>query len=276
MKIRKAIKVTVTGTVFVLPGTVLAALPQTNNFTYDAFDNITAVTDPGFTCSATAGGDAGFLQRQCTDGSNTFIQTIVVEQSTEGVFTDSNYVLVGQPNAGILDESHHEDSPLNPKFIYWVDIIGDWFRANDFGGSLPTNQLGNTVAINIAQGVTDTSGANETMTSTFGLTEDAFANQTIDINQGLTNTTPGEEFSQSFDHYELNAAQSGQTSNGVTFAAGDYLATSLINQDVTGVGIFSLQDFADENTGGGTGVDSLVSAGPHYTITYSDSTAVFP
>jgi len=271
MKIRKAIKVAVTGAVFTLPGIVMAAAPNPSNFTYDGFDNITA-TSGGLTCSATAGGEAGFLQRQCTDGTNTFIQTIIVENGTEGLFTDSNVVMTGGNN-GIADLNHVSDPASG--FDTLAKIQTGVLGAGDTLG-LGTNQLGNTVSIDIGQGITDTSGANETMTSTFGYTEDTAGNGVIALNQALTNTTLGEEFSQSFDHYELNAAQSGQTSNGVTFAAGDYLATSLINQNVTGVGIFSLQDFSDENTGGGTGVDSLVSAGPHYTITYSDSTAVFP
>lgn len=269
MKIRKAIKVAVTGAVFALPGLVLAAAPNPNNFTYDGSDNITA-TSGALTCSATAGGEAGFLQRQCTDGTNTFIQTIIVENGTEGLFTDSNVVMTGGNN-GIADVNHINDAGFDTN----AQIQTGTFIGTDTLG-LGTNQLGNTVSIDIAQGVTDTSGANETMTSTFGLTEDSGGSQTISINQALNNTTVGEEFTQSFDHYELNAAQDGSTNNGVTFAAGDFLATSLINQDTVGVGIFSLQDFSDENTGGGTGVDSLVSAGPHYTITYSDTTAVFP
>jgi len=269
MKIRKAIKVAVTGAVFTLPAIVMAAAPNPSNFTYDGSDNITA-TSGGLTCSATAGGEAGFLQRQCTDGTNTFIQTIVVENGTEGLFTDSNVIMTGGNN-GIADINHVNDAGFDTQ----AEIQHGYFMMNDTLG-LGTNQLGNKLHMNLTQGVTDSSGANETMTSTFGFTKDMMDNSTIALNQALTNTTAGEEFSQSFDHYELNAAQNGQTSNGVTFAAGDYLATSLINQDVTGVGIFSLQDFADENTGGGTGVDSLVSTGPHYTITYSDSTAVFP
>ena len=269
MKIRKAIKVAVTGAVFALPALTQAAAPNPTNFTYDGSDNITA-TSGGLTCSATAGGEAGFLQRQCTDGTDTFIQTIIVENGTEGLFTDSNVVMTGGNN-GIADINHINDAGFDTNARIQTGTLG---AADTLG--LGTNHLGNTVFIDIAQGVTDSTGANETMTSTFGLTEDSAENQTIAINQSLSNTTAGEEFSQSFDHYERNAALGGQTSTGKTFSAGDFLATSLINQDVTGVGIFSLQDFADENNSNETGVDSLVSTGPHYTITYSDNSAVFP
>jgi len=269
MKIRKAIKVAVTGTVFALPAVVMAAAPDPSNFTYDGSDNITA-TSGALTCSATAGGEAGFLQRQCTDGTDTFIQTVIVENGTEGLFTDSNVIMTGGNN-GIADINHINDAG----FDTLVKNQHGYFMMNDVLG-LGTNQLGNKLHTNITQGVTDSSGANETMTATFGYTKDMMDNLTIDLNQSLSNTTAGEEFSQSFDHYELNAAQDGSTSTGKTFSAGDYLATSLINQDVTGVGVFSLQDFGDETNSNETGVDSLVSTGPHYTITYSDTTAVFP
>ena len=272
MKIRKAIKVAVTGAVFALPAVTMAAAPNPSNFTYDGSDNVTA-TSGGLTCSATAGGEAGFLQRQCTDGTDTFIQTIIVENGTEGLFTDSNVVMTGGNN-GIADINHINDSGFDTNAQIQTGTLGS---ANTLG--LGTNHLGVTVFIDIAQGVTDTTGANETMTSTFGLTEDANESQTIAINQALDNTTSGEEFSQSFDHFERNAALGGSTDtngNSVTFDAGDFLATSLINQDVTGVGIFSLQDFADEAWDGGTGVDSLVSSGPHYSVTYTGGADVFP
>jgi len=224
------------------------------------------------TCSATAGGEAGFLQRQCTDGTNTFIQTIVLENGTEGLFMDNNLVMTGGNN-GIADYTIVDDPSTG--FHQGMKKQTGVFGASD-ALNLGTDTLGYNWQMVLSQGITDTSGANETMTSTFGLGEDTAEFQVIAMNQSLNNTTAGEEFSQSFDHYELNAAQDGSTSTGQTFSAGDYLATSLINQDVTGVGIFSLQDFGDETNSNETGVDSLVSAGPHYAITYTDTTPVFP
>lgn len=269
MKIRKAVKMAVTGTVLALPG--LASALDLSSYTYDASDNITAPSLTGMTCSATAGGEAGFLQRQCTDGTDTFIQTIVLENGTEGLFMDNNVVMTGGNN-GIADYNIINDPTTG--FHQGMKKQTGVFGASD-ALNLGVDALGNNWRMVLSQAVTDTSGANETMSSSFGFAEDTADFQVIGISQALNNTTAGEEFSQSFDHAELTAAQDGSTSTGSTFAAGDYVTTSLINQDVVGVGLFSLQDFADETTGLGTGVDSLVSAGPHYVITYTDTTPVF-
>jgi hypothetical protein len=274
MKIRKAIKVALTGALFTLPGIAAASL-DLSAFTLDASDNITANAFAGMTCSATAGGEAGFLQRQCTDGTNTYIQTIIAEDGSEGLFTDSNVVMTGGNN-GIADINVINDS-AGSGFTNTTNLqTGALGAANTLGTAL--NHLGQIVSVDIAQTVDDTSVPNETFSADFGFTKDVNGDSTIAINQSLVNTTSGEEFSQSFDQYERNAAQGGSTDTGVTFAATDYLVRAIINQDVTGVGIFGLQDFADEATGGGEGVDSLVipATAPYYEITYTDGGNVFP
>jgi len=110
MKIRKAIRMAVAGAAMALPaGAVLAGSPIAfGGWTVNGAGDITA-TACG-TCSITSATpvtDAGFLQRNITIGSKTFIQTIIAEADTAATadtfgswtggngFADENFVEIG-------------------------------------------------------------------------------------------------------------------------------------------------------------------------------------
>ena len=77
----------------------------------------------GFTCGAAITGD-GFLQRQITDGTNTYFQTIILDKGSDvtatggiadlsnATFADESFVQQGG-GTGIADSSHVFSTPIN-------------------------------------------------------------------------------------------------------------------------------------------------------------------
>ena len=269
MKIRKAIKIAVTGSVFALPAIVAAQ--GVGDFTTAPGNIISANALDGMTCSATTGTEEGFLQRTCNDSDGTnFIQTIVFESSSEeGEFSDSSVVMTGGSGQnGVADVNSIVDGT---DFSSLQQIQTDTMLTKDL--------LGTGNAIDFAQTVGDSTITDETFTNFFNYVEDANENGSIILQQHLLNNStsiPDENIAQNFDHYEVFAASDGASNSptSVSFSAGDYLATTLINSDAGG-SFFSLQDFANENTSTETGVDSLAVTAPHYDITYTGGTPVF-
>ena len=271
MKIRKAVKAAVTGAVFALPAVTANAVSL--DFGVVGGTQITAADLSGMTCSATAGTEEGFLQRTCTNGSTNFIQTMVYESGGEGEFKDSSLVMTGDGNNGVANLNQITDASTG--FTNISKIQTDTLATN--------NILGTGQGIDFVQHVNDYSESGQTFHNNFQYVEDLNGNGEISLTQYLKNAGPDaeEHISQNFDHYEIFATNSGSTGSptdpGVTFASGDYITTTLINNVLPGLSAFSLQDFGNENTNYGTdtGVDSLATTGPHYAITYTGGTDIF-
>jgi len=142
MKLRKAIKLAAAGAL-VSASSVAMAVPAITTFSTDANDNITAATPAGMTCTGTPIQEAGFMQRQCTDGSDTYIQSILVEGETADGgatftgnlgFADQNFVKMGG-TGGIIAQSHLADRTTNGSvtedFNSTGTINAGEFRVND-------------------------------------------------------------------------------------------------------------------------------------------------
>ena len=113
MKIRKAIKMAMTGAALAVPaGVALAGTPLNvhGNWTIAADGSINASNPTGMTCAASTNTDQGFLQRVCEDASGKqYIQTINAEGSTgdtfgthsgTGFFGDESFVVMGSTVGG--------------------------------------------------------------------------------------------------------------------------------------------------------------------------------
>jgi hypothetical protein len=275
MKIRKAIKMALVGTAVALPiASMAGTLGQFSTASsgpdtiISADTTITGGVGPTLTCATTQGSEDGFLQRSCTDGTNSYFQTIIYESGTEGVFSDANLVMTGSAtgHGGIADvQVINDGAEFDTTVKIQADEVGD---LELLGGDI----------ININQNITDNGIASETFTNSFDYAEHLAGGIYLGIEQDLNNAQTGtwsdENIHQGFAHYELNAlgaGESGAPGDVVTFAANDFLFTTLLNSDVPGLSTFGLQDFGDEDTGKEKGVDNLAATSPFYNVTYTSS-----
>jgi hypothetical protein len=313
MKIRNAIKLAVVGSFAVLPGLASAAAPGAFN-AWSTSGGLVVASDPaGLNCGGTTtGSSTGFLQRQCSDGSNTFIQTI----NTATGFTDESYVPMGSATGGIADRQGLQDTTGGVAFGSTAQLTtgqfedlnqatggrialdqslnntagdlftaGFTFREGNFDGTGPTTYDGTHVHL-----VLDGATGDSQYTGTFNLSDYTVEAATVttgsstqaEADSGRTLTlvadmADGTSITQNFKLNEAHgsAVTNSGTGNGLGFSAGDTIVQVRVDQQVTDVGSFGLHDFINETAATETGVDSFVSTGPFYTVTYTDGNPVF-
>ncbi|ALP52143.1 hypothetical protein Tel_02725 [Candidatus Tenderia electrophaga] len=122
----------------VLSGAAMAAAPA------DGFDQWTASSGAiasdcpaGFTCSGEVTGD-GFFQRQISDGTNDYFQTIITDAGVSGTagnmsFSDESFVRTGNVG-GLADKSSITDSTTTGALVETFDtattLLTGWASTN--------------------------------------------------------------------------------------------------------------------------------------------------
>jgi len=135
----------------VLSGAAMAAAPTS----FDAWGvtggNITSTCPTGFTCTTAVTGD-GFFQRQISDASGTYFQTIITDSGVTGTpgglsFSDESFVQTGNVG-GLADKSSTSDASttgtLTETFSGATTLLTGW--AN--GGSGDIVQIKQGIAAN--------------------------------------------------------------------------------------------------------------------------------
>ncbi len=149
MKLRKAIKSTLTGTILVAPMSLMAAPPA-------AFDNYSvngstgAITSSVAGCASTGVDEAGFAQEQCSIGGKTYIHTILYDDTGAEKFTDESFIEMGG-TGGISDKQTLMETSGTETFKNTAQI--------NTGSFMPMGQMGimsGNVMINLQQDITDT------------------------------------------------------------------------------------------------------------------------
>jgi len=339
MKIRKAIRMAVVGAALAMPaGAVLAAgsgVPITGGFgqwSINATGGITAAsasTIGASSVSATPVTDAGFLQRNVTVGSRTFIQTIIAEGATGDTFDsfasgtgfgDENFVEIGG-TGGLSDKAQVFESASGTVFTSQAGLNTGSFapvatladvKNEAFTGANTTITLGQKVTsgefntgFDYTEGVTTGTGTNSdvfaitdiratandsaaSFASNFAYRNKAFEGALATDSATLAlaylkldaNTTLGDpEITQNFHLKERSGlgavaagtalATAGSGSGTVAnFNAGDHIVNLQVGQEVTGAGVFGLNDFVDETLSAENGSDSQSNANvPFWTVT---------
>jgi len=162
-------------------GAVLAAAPiAMGGWTVDGAGNITAAACGSCSStSATPVTDAGFLQRNITIGSKTFIQTIIAEAGDTTAttdtfgswtggngFADENFVEIGG-TGGLADKQEVQETVGTEVFTSTAGLnTGSFFVAESLA-NVSSETITNT-SILLNQGVSDSA---QEFTTTFGYTE---------------------------------------------------------------------------------------------------------
>ena len=179
MKIRKAIRMAALGTAaLALPHVASAAMGPNMTpmgeglWTIGASGEINAGCDTagGWTCSSATVTDTGFLQRQVTDGTNTFIQTIVAEGASGGNFAnyttqtsffgDESFVAVGSSTGGVYGRQRLSDQTTGlGNFTAQVNLNTGEFMQMENVSEAKTGGIGNGSMVELGQQIDD--AANE-------------------------------------------------------------------------------------------------------------------
>jgi hypothetical protein len=299
MKLRKAIKLAAAGTMFGI-STAAMAVPTTGGFTTDSSDNITATCPAGYTCASTPITDAGFLQRILTEDSTgrKFIQNILTEGVTadggatfsgDNGFADENFVEMGG-TGGIISrqalaesdgvETFKSTAVNNAGAFRLVDQVGiqiDQSVAEVAGGMSTTFQLlekdDSTKGSNVVAQTSITGHVGEAeFTGDFRfqtyVVEDTTGTYTsadykkLDVDATLLGDVVQTVSLRERTGAAISAAGDMTPSAGsnTSWSAGDTIVNLVIEQTTAGAGVFGLNDFANETTGGANGIDSFSDA----------------
>lgn len=295
MKLRKAIKVAVAGAA-IAPAIAMAAAPVNfDNWTTNA-TSITGGTQAGFSYGESLT-ETGFLQRQVTDGTNTWIQTVVAEATGTDQFSDENFVLIGG-TGGIADKAQITEAgafdmtttiytgALKTMMDSKVNITqdqsgaGGWTAGFTFdhnmnmaggGGMYEDVRLSGTVATAAFTGTFDMrnyaiENGNTNITN-------ALEGRELRIGSNLADPAGTPEITQSFEKREVEGAfiaydgnLVGSSAGTIGFTAGGIAEATTIDQNVVGAGDFTLQDLLTDLTAADK--DAHVAANPTLTANY--------
>ncbi len=149
MKLRNAIKASLTGTILTAPMTLLAAPPASfDNYSVDGITG--AITSSTAGCASTGVNEAGFAQEQCSIGGKTYIHTILYDDTGAEKFTDENFIEMGG-TGGISDKQTLRETSGTETFQNSSQI--------NTGSFMPMGQMGiasGNVMINLQQNISDT------------------------------------------------------------------------------------------------------------------------
>ncbi len=149
MKLRNAIKATLTGTILTTPMTLMAAPPAVFD-NYSVNGTTGAITSSTSGCASLGVDEAGFLQEQCVIGGKTYIHTILYDDTGAEKFTDENFIEMGG-TGGISDKQTLTETSGTETFKNTSQI--------NTGSFMPMGQMGiasGNVMINLQQDITDT------------------------------------------------------------------------------------------------------------------------
>lgn len=182
MKIRKAIRMAALGGVaLALPhvtvaGNLAGSKPTalSGAWQLDASGNIVLDACPtGYTCSSASVTDTGFLQRQVTDGTTTFIQTIVAEgasgdrfsnyTNSSSFFGDDSFVALNASEGGLFGRQRISDKSAPGDFTAQANFnTGAFMMMEDQSGveagfDGAANPDGNGSMVELGQQIVDAS-----------------------------------------------------------------------------------------------------------------------
>ncbi len=201
MKIRKAIRMAALGTAALALPYVASAAEGPNTIPMDeglwtigAGGVIDAGCDTagGWTCSTAMVTDVGFLQRQVTDGTNIFIQTIVAEgvvgadfnnyASQTGFFGDESFVVIGSTTGGVYGRQRLSDQTAGlGNFTAQVNLNTGEFEIRENLSEAKTAGIGNGSMVELEQVIDDPDGE---FAATFAFDHGMIASSAND-NQGM-------------------------------------------------------------------------------------------
>lgn len=233
----------------VLSGAAMAAAPA------DGFDQWTASSGAisadcpaGFTCSGDVTGD-GFFQRQISDGTNDYFQTIITDSGVSGTagalsFSDESFVRTGNVG-GLADKSSITDSTttgaLVESFNTATTLLTGWASTN-----------GTDDEVMIYQGISAIDGGatagNEDFRTDFWLDQTGTLGaagkvmritSSVDIQEQTTSTAAQVQDFVLVDRsgtVEVNAGGvdiDGDATDDLTWAAGDNVKAIWVGQDMS-------------------------------------------
>ncbi len=177
MKIRKAIRMAALGSAALalphvasamnLGGTDFTGAGISGGWSIGGSGEIVLDACPtGWTCSAASVTDAGFLQRQITDGTNTFIQTIVAEGNTgdrfsnytasPSFFGDDSIVALNAAEGGLYGRQRTSDQATLGDFTAQANFnTGAFMNMENLAGA-QSGTIGNNSMVELGQQITAT------------------------------------------------------------------------------------------------------------------------
>ena len=231
-----------------------------------------SASDPvGLNCGgATTGDSPGFLQRQCSDGSNTFTQTII----SDGGFEDESFIELGNSTGGIADKQSLTETAGEDVFSSSAAILTGTFLAPG------------EARVDLNQNLEDTTGP-ETFFSSFqnvvmgGGCPAMYANcGGIDINQGFKLYVDGFlEFEGDFDLAWTIATAYGSATDGITvygIVPDDSIHRWDVFQSGQNTGNYTNSGYNNLTSGDSLQDQSFVSTDPLFTYSYDDVSATDP
>lgn len=299
MKLRKAIKLAAAGAMFGATSAAMA-LPSLGGFTTDASDNVTATCPVGFTCASTPITDAGFLQRILTEDTSgrKFIQNILTEGVTadggatfagDSGFADENFVEMGGTGGIISRQALAESDGVETFKSTAVNYAGA-FRNVD-GTGITINQSvaevagGMSTTFELVEFDDSANGSNVSAQTTItGHVGEAEFSGDFGFRTLVIEDTSGTYTTANYKKLDVDATLLGDVNQTValrertgaavadagtmipsdgsntSWSANDTVVNLIIEQTTAGAGVFGLNDFANETTGGAQGIDSFSDA----------------
>jgi len=299
MKLRKAIQLAAAGTMYGMASASMA-LPSLGGFTTDALDNVTATCPAGFTCASTPITDAGFLQRILTEDTSgrKFIQNILTEGVTtdggstfagDSGFADENFVEMGGTGGIISRQALAESDGVETFKSTAVNYAGA-FRAVD-GTGITINQSvaevagGMSTTFELVEFDDSANGSNVSAQTTItGHVGEAEFSGDFGFRTLVIEDTSGTYTTANYKKLDVDATLLGDVNQTValrertgaavadpgymvpsdgsntSWSANDTVVNLIIEQTTAGAGVFGLNDFANETTGGAQGIDSFSDA----------------